>query len=317
MSERPSPTRRDVLLTTATGLAAATAVLPTALLAEDKAAAAAPAPDGKSEVAKNGRINHSVCLWCYKGMTSADMAPVAKRLGLKAIDLLTPDQWGPLKEHGLVCSMTSHPDINIEVGLNRRENHEKILNALREGIDASSAAGYPNVICFSGNRHLPRKDRNAPLQSGVSDEEGIKVCAEGLKKVMAHAEQKKVNVVMELLNSKVDHADYMCDHSAWGVDLCKAVASERFKLLYDVYHMQIMEGDVIRTIRDSHQYFGHYHTGGVPGRHEIDETQELNWPAIMRAIVETGFKGYVAQEFIPAKPDMVASLAAAVRVCDV
>jgi hydroxypyruvate isomerase len=316
MSHRTSPTRRDLLTTGVAGIAAA-AVLPTAALAEDRSAAAAAKPDGRSEVAKNGRINHSVCLWCYNGMTPADIAPVAGRLGLKAIDLLTPDQWGPLKEHGLVCSMTSHPEIRIEVGLNRRENHERLIKALREGIDASAAAGYPNVICFSGNRHLPRKNGDAPLESRVSDEEGIKVCAEGLKRVMAHAEQKKVNVVMELLNSKVDHADYMCDHSAWGVELCKAVGSERFKLLYDIYHMQIMEGDVIRTIRDNHQYFGHYHTGGVPGRHEIDETQELNWPAIMRAIVDTGFTGYVAQEFIPAKPDRIASLAAAVQVCDV
>ena len=316
MSDRTNPTRRDVL-TTATTTAAAGVVASSAVLLAADEPSGASSPAGQSRVARNGRINHSVCLWCYKGMTSAAMAPVAKRLGLKAIDLLTPDQWGPLKEHGLVCSMTSHPDIKIEVGLNRRENHDKILNALREGIDASAAAGYPNVICFSGNRHLPRPNREAPLQGRVSDEDGIRVCAEGLKRVMAHAEQKKVNVVMELLNSKVDHPDYMCDHSAWGVELCKAVGSERFKLLYDVYHMQIMEGDVIRTIRDNHQYFGHYHTGGVPGRHEIDETQELNWPAIMRAIVDTGFKGYVAQEFIPAKPDVIASLAAAVQVCDV
>jgi hydroxypyruvate isomerase len=299
------------MLLTATGLTAA-AVLPSAALAEEKAV-----PDGKSQVAKNGNINHSVCLWCYKGMSSGDMAPVAKRLGLKAIDLLKPDQWGPLKENGLICSMTSHPDIRIEVGLNRKQNHEKILSALRECIDANAAAGYPNVICFSGNRHLPRKGKDAPLEQLVSDEDGIKVCAEGLKQVMSYAEQKNVTICMELLNSKVNHHDYMCDHSDWGVELCKAVGSERFKLLYDIYHMQIMEGDVIATIKKHHQYFGHYHTGGVPGRHEIDETQELYWPAIMRAIVATGFKGHVAQEFIPAKKDMIASLAAAVQICDV
>ncbi len=310
MPTRTSQTRRE-MLPTATGLAAAAAILPTSGLAQ------AAAPDGQSQVANKGRINHSVCLWCYKGMTSADMAPVAKRLGLKAIDLLTPKEWGPLKEHGLVCSMTSHADIKIEVGLNRKENHERLIKALREGIDASAAAGYPNVICFSGNRHLPRKGKNAPLEGKISDEEGIKVCAEGLKQVMAYAEEKKVNVVMELLNSKVNHPDYMCDTSTWGVELCKAVGSERFKLLYDIYHMQIMEGDIIATIRDRHPYFGHYHTGGVPGRNEIDETQELNWPAIMQAIADTGFKGYVAQEFIPAKKDRIASLAAAVQVCDV
>jgi hydroxypyruvate isomerase len=300
------------MLLTATGLTAA-AVLPSAALADQVKAE----PDGKSQVAKNGNINHSVCLWCYKGMSSNDMAPVAKRLGLKAIDLLKPDQWAPLKENGLICSMTSHQDIRIEVGLNRKENHEKILSALRECIDANAAAGYPNVICFSGNRHLPRKGKGAPLEQLVSDEDGIKVCAEGLKQVMSYAEQKKVTICMELLNSKVNHHDYMCDHSDWGVELCKAVGSERFKLLYDIYHMQIMEGDVIATIKKHHPYFGHYHTGGVPGRHEIDETQELYWPAIMKAIVATGFKGYVAQEFIPAKKDMIASLAAAVQVCDV
>jgi hydroxypyruvate isomerase len=310
MPDRTTPSRRN-LLSAAAGLTAA-AVLPTAVRAEENAA-----PDGKSQVAKNGKINHSVCLWCYKGMKSTDMAPVAKRLGLKAIDLLTIKEWGPLKENGLICSMTSHPDIRIETGLNRKENHEKILSALRECIDANAAAGYPNVICFSGNRHLPRKNKDAPLEQMVSDADGIKVCAEGLKQVMSLAEQKKVTICMELLNSKVNHPDYMCDRSDWGVELVKAVGSERFKLLYDIYHMQIMEGDVIATIKKQHQYFAHYHTGGVPGRHEIDDTQELNWAAIMKAIVATGFNGYVAQEFIPAKKDMIASLAAAVQVCDV
>ena len=295
----------------ATGLTAA-AVLPSVASAQQEGLV-----DGSAQVAKNGKVNHSVCLWCYKPMTSAEMAPVAKRLGLKAIDLLTPKEWGPLKEHGLICSMTSGVHGGIETGLNRAENHEPILKTLRELIDASADAGYPNVICFSGNRHLKRKGKDAPLAGKISDEEGIKVCAEGLKQVMAHAEQKKVNVCMELLNSKVNHPDYMCDTSDWGVELCKAVGSERFKLLYDIYHMQIMEGDIIATIREKHPYFGHYHTGGVPGRNEIDESQELNWAAIMKAIVDTGFKGYVAQEFIPARKDKIASLAQAVQICDV
>jgi hydroxypyruvate isomerase len=313
MSDRaPTSSRRDLLITAA-GLSAA-AILPTAARAADDHEHAAHA-DGPA--AKNGRVNHSVCLWCYKNMKSTDMAPVAKRLGLKAIDLLTPKEWAPLKENGLICSMTSHPQIKIEVGLNRKENHERLLTALREGIDANAEAGYPNVICFSGNRHLPRKAKDAPLEGLVSDEEGIKVCADALKQIMSHAEQKKVTVCMELLNSRVNHPDYMCDKSPWGIELVKAVGSERFKLLYDIYHMQIMEGDVIATIKRDHQYFGHYHTGGVPGRNEIDETQELYYPAIMKAIVATGFKGYVAQEFIPAKPDMIASLAAAVQTCDV
>jgi hydroxypyruvate isomerase len=312
MADSSNVSRRDVLFTAA-GVAGASLLSAGAVHAQEKTAL----PDGKSSVAKNGRINHSVCLWCYGGMKSTEMAPIAKRLGLKAIDLLTPKDWAPLKENGLVCSMTSHPKIGIEVGLNRKENHEVLLGALRESIEASAAEGYPNVICFSGNRHLKRKAKDAPLEGKISDEEGIKVCAEGLKQVMALAEQKKVTVCMELLNSKVNHADYMCDKSDWGVELCKAVGSERFKLLYDVYHMQIMEGDVIATIKKHHQYFGHYHTGGVPGRHEIDETQELYWPAIMKAIVDTGFKGYVAQEFIPARKDKIASLAQAVQICDV
>jgi hydroxypyruvate isomerase len=285
---------RRQLLTAATGLTAAT------LLPNTPSTFAADEP-----AAKNGKINHSVCLWCYKGMKSADMAPVAKRLGLKAIDLLKPEEWAPLKENNLICSMTSGVWGGIEKGLNRREHHQPIADSLLKLADANADAGYPNVICFSGNR------------AGQDDAEGIKACAEGIKKVIGHFEQKKVTLAMELLNSRVNHKDYQCDKSAWGIELCKAVGSENFKLLYDIYHMQIMEGDVIATIKRDHQYFAHYHTGGVPGRHEIDDTQELFYPAIMKAIVATGFKGYVAQEFIPAKQDKIASLAAAVQVCDV
>jgi hydroxypyruvate isomerase len=285
----------------AAGAAAAAAVL--------RPAAGAFAADAAVEkAATKGKINHSVCLWCYRGFSVEQMAPVAQKLGLKAIDLLTPKQWGPLKEHGLVCSMTSGVAGGIENGLNQRENHEKIVKTLTELIDANAEAGYPNVICFSGNRR------------GMSDEEGLKNCAEGLKKVMAQAEQKKVTVCMELLNSKVNHKDYMCDHTAWGVELCKAVGSERFKLLYDIYHMQIMEGDVIATMKKYKDYIGHLHTGGVPGRNDIDETQELYYPAIMQAAVEVGFKGYTAQEFIPKAKEpagMVAALTEAVKICDV
>ncbi len=256
-------------------------------------------------VATKGNINHSVCLWCYKGMKVEDMAPVATRLGLTAIDLLTPNQFGPLKEHGLVCSMTSGVVGGINNGYNRKENHEKINESLKKLVDANVEHGFQNVICFSGNRN------------GMADDEGMKNCAEGIKKVIGYFEEKKVTLQMELLNSKVNHKDYMCDKSAWGVELCKMVGSERFKLLYDIYHMQIDEGDVIATIQKNNQYFGHYHTGGVPGRNEIDETQELYYPAIMRAIVKTGFKGFTAQEFIPKNKDMIASLAAAVKICDV
>ncbi len=303
MSGPMNATRRDLLLTAGglAGTAAAAALTAGVARAEDKPAP----PDGKSRVVENGRIHHSVCLWCYKGMKSADMAPVAQRLGIKAIDLLKPNEWEPLQQHGLVCSMTSGVWGGITKGLNRSEHHEEIAKSLIELCDATAAAGYPNVICFSGNR------------DGQADEEGIKVCAAGIKKVLKQFESRKVTLCMELLNSKVNHADYQCDHTAWGVDLCKAVGSERFRLLYDIYHMQIMEGDIIATIKKYHEYFAHYHTGGVPGRNEIDETQELYWPAIMKAIVDTGFKGYVAQEFVPARKDMVASLAQAVKICDV
>jgi hydroxypyruvate isomerase len=302
MSDSRSPSRRDVLIS-ATGLTAA-ALLPAAAARADNPVLPAP-PDGKSSVVKNGHLNHSVCLWCYKGMKSTDMAPVAQRLGLKAIDLLTPKEWAPLKEHGLICSMTSGVDGGITKGLNRRERHDRIAKSLIDLADANAEQGYPNVICFSGNRE------------GQDDEEGLKICAEGIKKVIGHYEQKNVTLCMELLNSKVNHPDYQCDHSPWGIKLVDMVGSERFKLLYDIYHMQIMEGDVIATIKKHHQYFAHYHTGGVPGRHEIDDTQELYWPAIMKAIVDTGFKGFVAQEFIPARKDMIASLAQGVQICDV
>jgi hydroxypyruvate isomerase len=223
-------------------------------------------------------------------------------MGLVAIDLLSPNEFGALKESGLICSMVnSHP---INPGLNRRENWDMCLGKIRVSIEAASAAGFPNVICFSGNR------------KGMDDDEGMRNCAEALKQVVGLAEEKKVTLHMELLNSKVNHHDYMCDRSEWGVGLCKMVGSDRFKLLYDIYHMQVQEGDVIATIRKHKEYFGHYHTAGVPGRNELDENQELQYAAVMRAILETGFTGYVAQEFVP-KRDPMKSLEEAIRVCDV
>ncbi len=290
-----APTRRSLM-------GAATAAAAMAVL---KTAPSARAAESDGPAATKGNINHSVCLWCYDKMKSSDMAPHAQRLGMRAIDLLKPNEFAPLKEHGLICSMTSGVEGGITSGFNRKENHEKINDSLRKLCDANAEHGYPNVICFSGNRN------------GMDDAEGMKNCAEGIKQIIGYFEQKKVTLQMELLNSKVNHKDYMCDRSPWGIELVKMVGSERFVLLYDIYHMQIDEGDVIATIQKNHQYFGHYHTGGVPGRHEIDDTQELNYPAIMKAIVKTGFKGYVAQEFIPKNKDMIASLAQAVRICDV
>jgi hydroxypyruvate isomerase len=260
-----------------------------------------------------GRINHSACKWCYAKTPLEELCAAGKEMGLTSIDLLQPADFPTLKKHGLICAMTSSPTIKGPTGdiggitraFNRREHHDLLVQAYEPQIAAVADAGFKNLICFSGNRE------------GMDEETGLKNCAEGLKRLVGLAEKKGVVLCMELLNSRVDHRDYMCDHSDWGIALCKAVGSENFRLLYDIYHMQIMEGDVIARIRAGHEYFAHYHTGGVPGRHEIDETQELNYAPIMRAIVDTGFKGHVAQEFIPARPDVLASLKQAVGICDV
>jgi hydroxypyruvate isomerase len=251
-----------------------------------------------------GRINHSVCKWCYK-MPLEDLCKAAVLMGIRSIDLVGPKEWPTLKKYGLTCAMANGAGMGIAKGFNRLEHHDKLVADFEALIPQAAEAGLENVICMSGNR------------AGLDDEKGLENCAIGLKRLMKLAEQKKVNVVMELLNSKVNHKDYQCDHTAWGVALCKRVGSERFKLLYDIYHMQIMEGDLISTIKAAAPYIAHYHTGGVPGRHEIDETQEINYPAVMRAIVETGFKGFVAQEFVPAGPDPLGSLRRCVQICDV
>jgi hydroxypyruvate isomerase len=251
-----------------------------------------------------GNINHSACRWCYRKVSLEELCRAGKRIGLKSIELLGPDDWPTLKKYGLTCAMSSG-GLGIAEGFNRVSNHDELVNRYEQRIPEAAAAGIPSVICMSGNR------------KGMDDAEGLENCVVGVKRVASLCEKHKVNLVMELLNSKVNHPDYMCDHTAWGVELCKRVGSDRFKLLYDIYHMQIMEGDLIRTIRDNAEYIGHYHTGGNPGRHEVDETQEINYPAVMRAIVETGFQGYVGQEFVPAGPDPLASLEKCVRICDV
>ena len=255
-----------------------------------------------------GRINHSTCRWCYDSIPLDELCVAAKRIGLQSIELLTPEEFDVVKKHDLTCGMVSslNKDWGITKGWNKREHHGPLEEYYTYLIDKTAAAGFKNLICFSGNR-----------EAKLSDEEGLKNCSKGLRKIMKYAEKKKVTLVMELLNSKIDHKDYMCDHTNWGVELCKSIDSDNFKLLYDIYHMQIMEGDVIRTIRDNNKYIAHYHTGGVPGRHEIDETQELYYPAIMSAIAETGFKGFVAQEFIPVRADKLASLKQGVTICDI
>lgn len=252
-----------------------------------------------------GRINHSVCKWCYPKIELEEFCRAGKEIGLQSVELLEVKDFPVLKKHGLTCAVVSGVPGGIGNGLNRAENHDKIVEFMERTIPAAAEFGAPTVICFSGNR------------KGLDDEKGLEVCAAGLKRIAPIAEKHKVTVIMELLNSKVDHKDYQCDYSKWGIELCKRVGSERFKLLYDIYHMQIMEGDVCATIKANHPYFAHYHTGGVPGRNEIDETQELHYPRIMQAIVDSGHKGFVAQEFIPKRPDALASLMQGVQICDV
>lgn len=252
-----------------------------------------------------GRINHSVCKWCYGKIPLEDFCQAAKEIGLSSVELLEVKDFPTLKKHGLTCAVVTGVPGMIANGLNRIENHDKIVEFMERTIPAAAEFGAPNVICFSGNR------------KGLDDEKGLENCATGLKRIMPLAEKHKVTLIMELLNSKRNHKDYQCDHTAWGVDLVKRVGSENFKLLYDIYHMQIMDGDICDTIKENYQYIGHYHTGGVPGRAEIDETQELNYPRIMKAILDTGFKGYVAQEFIPKRSDALASLRQGVQICDI
>jgi len=252
----------------------------------------------------NGKINHSVCKWCYGSIPLDTFAQECKKIGITSIELLGPEDWPTLKKYGLTCALPQGAGMGIEKGFNDLANHDELVKSYEEIFPKLQAAGYTTVICFSGNRR------------GMSDVDGMRNCAIGLRRLMPSAEKYNVTMIMELLNSKVNHKDYMCDHTAWGAGLCEMVGSQKFKLLYDIYHMQIMEGDVIATIKKYHQYIGHYHTGGVPGRNEIDEEQELYYPAIMKAIIDTGFKGFVAQEFIP-KREPIASLKKCVEICDI
>jgi hydroxypyruvate isomerase len=258
------------------------------------------------EVAKKADLKQSVCRWCYGRIPLDKLAAECARLGYKSVELLSPPEVLKVKEHGLTCAVLGGAD--IVHGLNREEYHPKILDQLRKGIEFAADNDVPNVICMAGNRTLNGHT--------VSEEEGMEVCAKGLRQVVGLAEEKKVTLIMEGLNSKKDHKDYMYDKTEWGVKLCKKVGSPRFKLLYDIYHMQIMEGDVIATVKKYKDYIAHYHTGGVPGRNEIDETQELNYPAIVKAILANGYTGYLGQEFIP-KREPIASLEQAHKLCDV
>ena len=272
---------------------------------------AAPAP------ARKGRVKQSVCKWCFDKIPLEDFCAAAAEMGLQSVELLGPKDFPTLKKHGLTCALVSNPTVTvgetkgvggIPKAWNRLEYHDALVAAYETRLKETAEAGMPTLIVFSGNR------------DGMSDEQGLENCAIGLKRIVPLAEKLGVTLVMELLNSRVNHKDYMCDRTPWGVELCKRIGSDRFKLLYDIYHMQIMEGDVIATIRQNHQYIGHYHTAGVPGRNELDENQELFYPAIMRAIVETGYQGFVGQEFIPrskVSAEALAALRHGVQVCDV
>ncbi len=250
-------------------------------------------------------INHAACQWCYNDIPMDKFLNAAKDIGLKGIDLLGPNEWHLAIDKGMTCSMSTGDKFGIEDGFNDPTLHDALYYNYANLIPKAANLGIKNIICFSGNRH------------GLSDEQGMENCTKGLDRVVKLAQKYGVYIVMELLNSKVDHADYQCDHTPWGAALCEKVGSDHFKLLYDIYHMQIMEGDVIATIQKYHKYINHYHTGGVPGRHEIDESQELYYPAIMKAIVRTGHEGFVAQEFIPTWDDPLKALATGVEICDV
>ena len=255
-----------------------------------------------------GNIHHSVARWTFDFLSLEELCQLATEVGITAIDLVGPEEWPVLQRYGLASPMCNGAELSLEEGWGDARFHKELIERYLHYIDLVSQAGYTNLICFSGNAR------------GMNPEQGLQNAEKGLKQILAQAEMKGVVLQMELLNSKIDHPDYLCDNSAWGIELCRRLDSPNFKLLYDIYHMQISEGDVIRTIRDNHHFFGHYHTAGVPGRHEIDETQELNYPAICRAIRDTGFQGYIAQEFLSDRTSQQAkieSLQAAIQLCDV
>jgi hydroxypyruvate isomerase len=248
-------------------------------------------------------FRHSISAWCFSKVDFPLLATCCREIGVESVELTGPREWPTLVQHGLMCAVSEGVD-SITDSLNRPENHERLIPAMEKRLQECAAAGVPNLVCFSGNRR------------GQSDEEGLQICTEGYRKLIKVAERLNVTLCLELLNSKLNHPDYQCDHTAWGVELCKRIGSSHFKLLYDVYHMQIMEGDVIRTIREYAPYIAHYHVAGNPGRNEIDDSQELNYPAILRAIKATGFTGFIGQEFVPTK-DPLTSLREAIRICTV
>jgi hydroxypyruvate isomerase len=308
-AERGAPTRDaeagdDRLLSRREMLAVAGGTVSTLALAGRRAAGTPAAAAPRREVPD--RLRQSASRWPYREIPLPEFARAAAAIGLAGIDLLQPEEWPVVADQGLICSMgypTERQDF-ITSGFNRRENHPRLLRELEAAIPRAAAEGVPNLIAMFGDR------------GGLSDAEGIEACAAGLRAIAPLAEEEGVTVCLELLNSKVDHPDYQGDRTAFGVEVAEAVGSPRVKLLYDIYHMQIMEGDVIRTIRRHIDHIAHFHTGGVPGRHELDDAQELNYRGICRAIAETGFDGFVAHEFVPTR-EPLDSLREAFAVCDV
>ncbi len=250
-------------------------------------------------------IDHAVCRWCYQNIPLEEFSEKVRQIGIKGIDLLKPEEWEVVIKHNLECSLATDTFVSIENGFNNTKNHNGLISNYEALIMKAADFGIDKVIVFSGNR------------DGMTDQVGLENCANGLKGLVKHAEKAGVTLVMELLNSKLDHRGYQCDNTQWGVSLVDKIGSPNFKLLYDIYHMQIMEGDIISTIKEYHPYFAHYHTGGVPGRNEINDSQELNYKAIVQAIAGTGFKGYIAQEFIPTYDDQLMSLKEGVQICNV
>ncbi len=252
-----------------------------------------------------GNIRHSVCYWIFNEIPLEEFCTTLQGHGVDTIDLIGPKDWGKLRKLGMNLGIANGAEISLNEGWNHVENHDILVKNYSELIPCLASFGYDNLICFSGQ------------SKGLTHAKGIENCYQGLMKIMPIAEKFKVTITMELLNSKIDHPDYQCNHTLWGVELCKRIHSEYFKLLFDIYHMQIMEGDIIRSIENHYPYISHYHTGGVPGRNEIDASQELNYAAIMKAITKTGYKGSVAQEFIPTSNSKINSLLEAFKICDI
>jgi hydroxypyruvate isomerase len=304
-----SVTRRDVLTAAAAVVGASSALAGLPRVAWGRSGNSTEASSARlgqiGKIVKNGRIKQSICGGCLRkaGLDAEQTASLLVEMGLVGRDLVGPNDWPTLKKHDLVATMVPGAG-GIKKGINDKTMHAKFLDDFRTNIKAAAEYKWPNVICLAGGRE------------GISDEEGMDNCQTILKEAVKIAEDNNVTICMELLNSKVNHPGYMCDHTVWGFELCRRVNSPRFKMLYDIYHMQIMEGDLIDTIRKNIDLIGHFHTAGVPGRHELDENQEIYYPAVMRAIVETGYKGYVAHEYTPTR-DPIESLVQAVKACDV